>query len=156
MLSDRELMVCIDELIVARSLSVAWLAWFVDNEARHLPGRARTKALVASLTEAIESVAEARLARLLANAGIAFVAQHPIWQDGRIVARADFALPVERLAIEVDGYRFHSAPLAFDADHARRNTIHLAKWRLLTFTPRQIKDDPAGVIKEVRSALHTH
>lgn len=63
--------------------------------------------------------------------------------------RFDFAIPAEKIAIELDGYRTHaSSPEAF-ADHtARQNEVVEDGWRLIRFTGKHINDDAHGCVYE--------
>lgn len=62
------------------------------------------------------------------------------WQANRLVEVAghsyflDVAWDEARLAIEVDGYRFHSSRQAFEADRHRANDLAQGGWRILRFT----------------------
>lgn len=79
--------------------------------------------------------------------------QYHIRRAGRVVARVDFAYPAQRIAIELDGYAFHSGRLSFEADRARQNRIVEAGWSPVRVTARQIADGPDEVIATVRRAL---
>jgi hypothetical protein len=65
--------------------------------------------------------------------------QHEIRRNGHLVARVDLAVvqwrgrPV-RLAIEHDGFAYHSDRGAFRKDRRRRNAIERAGWALLELT----------------------
>jgi len=61
-------------------------------------------------------------------------AQYEIHAAGRLVARVDFAYPELLLAIEVDGYRWHSARHHLDRDRDRRNDLTELRWRILHIT----------------------
>jgi very-short-patch-repair endonuclease len=63
--------------------------------------------------------------------------------------RLDFAYPDLKLAIEVDGYRWHSDPARMDADYARRRSLEANGWVVMPYTWRQIMADPEGVAKEI-------
>jgi hypothetical protein len=65
--------------------------------------------------------------------------QHEIRRDGHLVARVDLAVVQWRgrpvwLAIEHDGFAYHSDLGAFRKDRRRRNAIERAGWALLEFT----------------------
>ena len=47
--------------------------------------------------------------------------QFAIKANDRVIAVVDFAYPDARLAIEADGYRWHSGRVRWDRDRARRN-----------------------------------
>jgi very-short-patch-repair endonuclease/predicted transcriptional regulator of viral defense system len=50
----------------------------------------------------------------------------------------DFVWRDARLIVEVDGYRYHRSPSAFEADRERDVTLTAANWVVLRFTWRQI------------------
>ena len=123
------------------------------------PGRAGAAAARRVLTDIdeeralSESELESALFALVVEAGLpAPTLQHEVSIDGRRY-RIDLCYPHLRLAIEVDGFGVHGSRDAFEADRARQNDLVLAGWRVLRFTWRQIRDDPAGVIAQLRAAV---
>ena len=81
-----------------------------------------------------DSEPEAALARALVAAGL----PEPVRQH-RIVTpsgtfRVDLAYPDLMIAIEYDGWRFHSSRSSFDRDRSRGNELELLGWTLLRFT----------------------
>lgn len=76
--------------------------------------------------------------------------------------RADLAWPDARLLVECDGGAFvraadgsqggrHNRGAGFVADMARRNCATLLGWRMLTYTPAQIRDLDA--VPDIAQAL---
>lgn len=65
------------------------------------------------------------------------------------VFRLDLAIQDIRLGIEVDGWTVHSQADRFHADRARQNLLTVAGWTILRYTPRQLRDDPDGVVDEI-------
>jgi very-short-patch-repair endonuclease len=61
----------------------------------------------------------------------------------------DFDWPEHRLVVEVDGWRFHGHRLAFERDRAKDTALQVRGWRVLRFTWRQLRDDPAAVMTAV-------
>ena len=80
------------------------------------------------------------------------VRQYEIWVDGVFVARVDLAYPPFRLAMELDGFRWHAGRRAFRSDRMRRNRVEAAGWRLLEAAPEDIDDLVAGAAAIVRRA----
>ena len=72
---------------------------------------------------------------------------------GEHLARFDFAWPHLRLAVEVDGRRYHSGEEQLDRDDARSNSAGIEGWIVLRFSWMAIVNDPAGVLAQVRAAL---
>jgi hypothetical protein len=90
-----------------------------------------------------DSALEARFLGLLRRFGLpAPVLQHEVWDGGRFVARVDAAYPERRIAIEIDGYEFHSSPDAFQRDRARQNDLVRLGWRVLRFTAADVLRNP--------------
>ncbi|MDG4667303.1 DUF559 domain-containing protein [Mycobacterium sp. 236(2023)] len=58
-----------------------------------------------------------------------------------------------KVAIEVDGWAFHSDPEAFQNDRKRQNHLALQGWQVLRFTWLDLVEYPDRVIATVRSAI---
>lgn len=65
----------------------------------------------------------------------------------------DLAFPRRRLAIELDGYAFHSSPEAHRADVRRANEMMADGWIVRRFTYSDLLDDPEGFIQTVLGVL---
>lgn len=100
-----------------------------------------------------DGVAEMRVVRRLVAAGLeAPVRQYEIWHNGVFIARVDLAYPTFRLALELDGFRWHAGRRKFRSDRLRRNRIEAVGWRLLEAAPEDIDDLVAGAAAIVRRA----
>jgi hypothetical protein len=96
-------------------------------------------------------VAEARLLRRVLHAGLPPPeTQFEVFHDGRFVARLDLAWPDRRLALELDGFRWHSSPRAFQRDRARRNRLVHLGWTVVQATPADLVGDGARVTDLLR------
>ena len=103
-----------------------------------------------------ESVLEARLALLLRRSGLpAPVAQYEIREARRRVARLDFAWPDHMVALEADGYRYHSGRAAWQRDLTRRNALTGRGWRVLHVTWEDLARHPERVAAAIRNALRS-
>ena len=58
-----------------------------------------------------------------------------------------------RLIVEVDGYRYHRAPSAFEDDRERDVILTLAGWQVLRFTWTQLNDRPAWVAAAIAQRI---
>jgi very-short-patch-repair endonuclease len=101
-----------------------------------------------------ESVLESRLRRLLHRHSIPPGVPQLQVSDGTFRARLDLAYPEARVAVELDGYRWHGDKVAWRTDLARRNRLTGLGWRVLHFTWKDVTSDPGRVAAEIRSALH--
>jgi hypothetical protein len=97
-----------------------------------------------------ESPPEGRLVRLLVDAGLPHPVQQHAVRLGRRTIRIDLAYPDASVAIEYDGWEFHSTRTAFDGDRARANELVLLGWNLLRFTSAS---SDAAIVDTVRTAL---
>jgi very-short-patch-repair endonuclease len=61
----------------------------------------------------------------------------------------DFVWPHTRLIVEVDGYRYHRAPTAFESDRERDVMLVVAGWQVMRFTWTQLTERPAWVARAV-------
>ena len=73
--------------------------------------------------------------------------------DGRLIAEVDLAYPLWRLALEIDGYRWHSTPAQKRADETRQNRLILAGWTVLRFSADVVRRDPRVLTDAVAKAL---
>jgi very-short-patch-repair endonuclease len=102
-----------------------------------LPGRGIMRSVLSdSPAVATESALEAKVWRLLVQAGLPRPTRQYEVRDegGRFVARLDFAYPNARLAIEADGYRFHSSRSDWRRNVTRHNALTELGWTLLHAT----------------------
>ncbi len=99
-----------------------------------------------------QSPLETRVLRLIRRSGL----PEPIRQyevtDGRRRAVVDFAWPDQRVAVEVDGYRYHSGRRRWENDRARQNMLTLLGWRVIHVTARDLKR-PDEVATRIAAAL---
>jgi hypothetical protein len=117
-------------------------------------GRARALASLGLVDGRSGSVLESMTRVLLVVAGLApEAAQLRIEDEGRLVARVDFAWPSARLVLEADGFAFHSSRRDFCSDRRRRNRLVLLGWTVLHVTWEDVVADPDAVVQMVAAAL---
>jgi very-short-patch-repair endonuclease len=59
----------------------------------------------------------------------------------------------EALALEIDGYEAHRGRIGFERDRLKAATLESHGIRVMPVTLRRIRDDPHGVLAQVRRAL---
>lgn len=116
-------------------------------------GAGRIGRLLGLAARGARSEAERLAHRVLDGAGVrGWRADHPVVVDGvRYVL--DIAFPAVRLAIEIDGWAWHSSAERFRADRRRGNRVALAGWTVLRFTWDDLVHRPDIVVAQVRAAL---
>jgi very-short-patch-repair endonuclease len=65
----------------------------------------------------------------------------------------DFVWPERRLIVEVDGYRYHRMPSAFERDRERDVMLALAGWHVMRFTWAQLVQRSAWVAAAIYNRL---
>jgi very-short-patch-repair endonuclease len=104
-------------------------------------------------TRPSESVLETKVARILRKTKLpGLVQQHDVVVARRIVARLDFAFPAAKVAIEADGYRWHSGHTQWQRDLARRNVLTNLGWRIIHVTWSDL-NKPQAIVDQVEQAL---
>ncbi len=100
-------------------------------------------------SDGARSEAERLLVKLLREAGITG------WRTNYPIGgyKVDVAFPKQKVAIEVDGWAFHSDPEAFAKDRKRQNNIALLGWKVLRFTWLDLTEYPQRVIAEIKDAI---
>jgi very-short-patch-repair endonuclease len=100
---------------------------------------------------ATESDAETLFVQLARQSGLPDpIRQYQLRLRGRLV-RLDFAWPVVRLAVEIDGAAVHG-PDALPADLRRQNRVVLDGWMILRYPWSAVAHDWRYVIDELRQA----
>ncbi len=127
-------------------LRALWRA-HLRNKGRYGAPAARRMLLAAA--DGTRSEAERLLVKLLRQAGLAG------WRTNHPVAgyKVDAAFPNQRVAIEVDGFAFHTDEEVFQIDRQRQNAIALSGWQILRFTWLDLTEYPERVIASIRSAI---
>jgi very-short-patch-repair endonuclease len=71
---------------------------------------------------------------------------------GKWIARPDFVYPDQRLAIEIEGFNWHSGRKRRTSDARRQNRLTAAGWDVLRYTEEQVDHDPA-IFAEIEQML---
>ena len=127
-------------------LRALWRA-HLRNKGRY--GSPAARRLLQAAGDDARSEAERLLIRHLRAAKITgWNANHPV-----AGYRVDVGFPGQKVAIEVDGFAFHSDSEDFHQDRKRQNAITLAGWQVLRFTWLDLVEYPQRVIAEINYAI---
>ena len=129
-------------------LAQLWHA-HLRNKGRH--GSPAARRLLQAASDGARSEAERLLVKLLRDAGITG------WKTNYPVGgyRVDVGFPKQKVAIETDGWAFHSSQEDFQNDRERQNKIALLGWQVLRFTWLDLTEYPQRVIAEIRRAIRS-
>jgi hypothetical protein len=115
--------------------------------------RIRRLATMRSERVSLDSQLELRFLRLVVRYGLPTPsAQLAVMDEGTCIARLDFAYESVQLAIEVDGFRFHSSRMALQRDAARQRLLTARGWRVMHITAQDMADF-ASVAAEIKRAI---
>jgi predicted transcriptional regulator of viral defense system len=104
----------------------------------------------------LQSVLEARVMRLLLDSGLPLPEpQHRVVLPALGTVYLDFAWPAERVALEVDGYAFHSSRPTFENDRLRGNLLLVEGWNVLHTTAGEVRDEPGALVAALSATLGT-
>jgi very-short-patch-repair endonuclease len=117
------------------------------NKGRY--GSPAARRLLQAAADGARSEAERLLVKLLRDARITG------WQTNYRLGgyTIDVAFAASRVAIEVDGWAYHSAPADFQIDRERQNSIALLGWQVLRFTWLDLTEYPQRVLSVIRMAI---
>ena len=148
----------LDDALRRRLFSRSRLRWRLEAlAAKGRPGGAVLRELLAARedgTSVPQSVFETRFLRELRDARMPRpTRQYEVRERGRLVAVVDFAYPNRKIAIEADGYRWHSARMQWERDLDRRNVLTALGWQLLHVTWTELRRRPDVVMAHLRGML---
>ncbi len=140
----------VDQLIAAGLVDLDDLRRFADS--LQGPGSAVARKVCGLADGLSESPQETRLRLLMGRSRLPTpIAQFSVRQDGRFVARVDFAWPEHRLALEYDGL-WHAEKGQFARDRRRLNRLREAGWQVVFVTAADLRD-PAALVTRIVAAL---
>lgn len=143
----------IDRALRSRRITLDQL-WDALAAAGGRPGNAQRRRLLVRSRTLPWSAAERYAHQVFDDHGLrGWVANRATWTAAGALYYPDIAFLDCKLAIEIDG-RFHHDDLAvFENDRARQNALVRDGWTVLRFTYRQLQEDPAAVVAQVRETL---
>ncbi|MGZ4105520.1 MAG: DUF559 domain-containing protein [Actinomycetota bacterium] len=149
----------LDDALRRGLVSISRVRWRLDALGGGRCGVAFMRALLDDRDPAAsvpQSGFERRLLRILKRAGFPDpVLQHRVRDGGRLIAVVDFAYPRHRLAIEADGYRWHSGKARWQHDRERGNDLTLLGWRVIHVTWDDLTNRCDAVVDSIRAAIMT-
>lgn len=125
------------------------------NELPSAPGREKKRTrefvlpyLANENSDSTESFLEKRVERILRSITTDYISQFKITLGGNNY-RLDFAIKQDKVAIEVDGFAFHSHRQTFDSDRIRQNLIVADGWNVVRITASFTDDEIFDTISSV-------
>jgi very-short-patch-repair endonuclease len=144
---DRQLELAVDRGLVDRVLKPAHVADILSRAGGHR-GRARLAAVLERQTAGTtmtRSEAEGRVLELIRSARLS----QPVVNAKVGGYEVDFFWPHERFALEVDGYRYHSARSAFERDRRKDNDLRKLGVTTMRTTWWQLTDDSHALVADL-------
>jgi hypothetical protein len=95
---------------------------------------------------------EARLVMLDGGLPEPLVQYEIVDRDGRLW-RVDFAWPDCRLAVEYDGFDWHSSPEALRRDRQKRAALEEIGWRVMSIVSDDVRRNPDVLVRRIDARL---
>lgn len=109
---------------------------------------------LAEVGDGVRSAAEGDFRDLLRHAGVPRpVFNARLYAEGKLLAVADAWWPAAGVAVEVESRAWHLSPEAWERTLRRDARMGARGIIVLHVTPRQIREEPAQVVADVRAAL---
>jgi very-short-patch-repair endonuclease len=139
-----------EEAQVQRLVSTAELLAMIERGAGR-PGVKKLREVALLIDEPLltRSEAEKRLRTLIRSAGLPL----PRTNVTRAGWEVDAVWDAQRLVVEVDGYKYHRPPAAFERDRRKDADLMLAGYRVPRITWRRLTREPAQVVALISAAL---
>ena len=123
--------------------------WRVHLRNKGRYGSPAARRLLQGAADGTHSEAERLIVKILRGAGLdGWRANYPVGEY-----TVDIAFLGPKVAIEVDGFAFHSDPEAFQKDRVRQNKLALRGWQVLRFTWLDLIEYPERVLATILSAI---
>jgi very-short-patch-repair endonuclease len=148
----------LDDALRRKMISIPRIRWRlaeIEGDGGR-PGVSLLRSLIDARAEGVvsQSVLETHLLRAMASADLPKpTQQYEIRDREGHKAFVDFAFPTEKVAVEADGYRWHSGRIKWQADLTRRNRISSLGWCVIHVTWDDLMNRPDLVIDSITLAL---
>jgi very-short-patch-repair endonuclease len=117
-------------------------------------GSARLRSVLGEVAEGIRSTAEGDLHDLIRAARLPTpLFNASLYVGDTFLARPDAWWPEAGVVVEVDSYEWHLSPADADRTRKRHDVMAAAGIIPLHFSPRQIRRDPAEVVRLIKHAV---
>jgi hypothetical protein len=117
-------------------------------------GSAKFRSVLAEVADGIRSTAEGDLRDLIITARLPMPLFNPsLYADEVFLGRPDAWWPDAGVAGEVDSREWHLSPTDWDRTRRRHQLMGAAGIIPLHFSPREIRREPAMVVRRIRDAL---
>jgi very-short-patch-repair endonuclease len=149
-ISTREAERAVAQMLIQRLGTLSHITELLRRVGRHA-GRTTLQDIVAGYTTSTftRSEAEERFLALMRRSGL----PRPLVNARHLGYEIDFFWPGEGVAVEIDGFAFHSTRDRFENDRARDAKLRKAGILVLRVTWRQLEREPEAVIVDVAQAL---
>jgi very-short-patch-repair endonuclease len=112
------------------------------------------RSVLGEVAEGIRSTAEGDLRDLIRAAQLPMpLFNASLYVGDSFLARPDAWWPEAGVAVEVDSYEWHLSPADADRTRKRHDLMGAAGVIPLHFSPRQIRREPAEVVRLIKEAL---
>lgn len=154
--APRQLREAVADALRRRLTSLPELDMQLAN-AGNIVGRATLRRVLRSLgpTDArARSLLESRALEIIRDAGLAEPEVNWVLREGdRVIAELDLAWPATRVAVEIDGYWWHSTPHQKARDEARQNALVARGWRIVRAGEDLLMNHPEQFVRSVERTL---
>ncbi|MFZ1995729.1 MAG: DUF559 domain-containing protein, partial [Solirubrobacteraceae bacterium] len=149
-LGIRETERALDRMLIERVGSLGQVQELLTRAGRHA-GRAILQDIVTGYTTSTftRSEAEERFLALMRRSGL----PRPLVNVRRHGFEIDFLWTDQGVAVEIDGFAFHSTRDRFEGDRRRDARLRKAGILVIRITWRQLEREPEAVIADVAQAL---
>jgi hypothetical protein len=119
-----------------------------------IKGSARLRSVLAEVADGIRSTAEGDLRSLIKAVRLPVPLFNPSLYDGDLfLGKPDAWWPRAGVAVEVDSRAWHLSPEDWDRTRHRHDRMAAAGIIVLHFSPRELRHEPAMVMKRIQGAL---
>jgi very-short-patch-repair endonuclease len=132
-----------------RVLSIDQVVATAESIGGGLAGLKTLRKALVGFDPAFEAMVEAHVAAALAEAGLTFTPQFEVRDGPFLIARLDLADEELKLAVEIDGYRYHSSREAQRRDRTRDRRTRVFGWTILRFDAVDALERLPALVREV-------